>query len=310
MLQPGRPFQPINRIAILLLTAVLTGYGVWAAIELLRAQDVMPFNLFQAIVSPIVGLGFGWAALRVRHVSDSHVAAELSELGRLPETSASALHYRFSFRGQRQAICVDPETNRVHFYNCLVPRQLFATPLAIHGCSITDIKAVFVTRYRREALTIATGAGRAFIPRLGAEYVGIRDLILKQVPSNEVRYEVDNPLIGLVVLFGMVAGAVTGLAALPRRAGDGLLLLMAVGGSLLGAAASFAITKRAAAKGIGIVTPIAFLVLGAVIGISIMNLLGRDAPPAGPTIGGCTFAGFLIGGVLQVRRQRRNRHEG
>lgn len=308
MSQYGRTLPLFNRIVIGVMSTLLIALGIAAVVEMVRAGQVLPFKLFLAVVSPTCGAAFLWAAIRWRELSDDEMSDELNDGSIIPEQSQSAVRYSFLFQGRAQSIGIDIQNDRVWFQNCLTPRRFLASPLPMYSCSIADLKAAYVFRYRGETLTVATDAGKATIPSGSDDYAELRDIILERVPNNDTKFETDNPLIGLVLLFGMLLGGGLGIALLPRNAGEGMLLLAMVGGSVAGAGASFALSHLAASKGIAVVKPIAFLVIGAVVGLIVINMLGRNAPPALPTIGICSGIGLAVGAFLQFRQQRRSRH--
>jgi hypothetical protein len=232
-----------SRIVVLAISLVIAVVLVVIAVQEFR-QNYGPdiVSGFLWFVAFTWGCGGIWFSLFCKNGSAKELAEELSfpSIDK-PDIPDDALVFRFPNARKSAAIHVDVAGRMIHFHNCHTPRKFVLSGPVWFSCPVDDIHGCHVFKYRGDAMSgyIATAAGKTpLIPGTEPAFQELRDTIQEVVPFPRPGRSADHPMVGMVYLFGALAGLFGGALLTPNNANDSTLRLFVLCGTILGAAGS------------------------------------------------------------------------
>ena len=304
-------FPLFNRIVVFVMSlAAVIVIPIGVVHEIRQDSQVDAVQAFLFLVFFAFGCCCVWLSLFWKNRTPEQLAEEQSfPSAEQPDIPADALVYRFSNGMKSAAIHVDTAGRLIHFHNCHIPRRILASAAEWFSCSVDDVQAAHVFRYRGESLTVVTSSGKAWIPATAAGYTELRDTIKELVPFARPGFSTDHQMMGMVYVCGALVGLFAGVLLTPRNSADSTLGLFVLAGAFLGVAGSYGLVWAADRYlKAGLAQPIGFGVFGAMIGLgvsqSLTPLIGWNVfPMAAITVSG-TVAGAWFGVRKQSREQR------
>ena len=225
---------PLFNRAVVFIICVLMLVGIpYGFISSMARGDLNIVTALLMVVFGSMACWYLWVTLAWRERPP--IALEEQDAVNLPPVSDRAVQYRYFTGLKSGAVLVDPESETIYFVNCYVPRRFLAVAQREYRCPVSNIRAIhrFFDK-GLEWLIIATDAGKANIPNLGADFEALWHVLKNFVPENSPGFATDDPRMGLVWVIGAVGGIFGGWWLTPIRARDSTLALFVVCGAILG----------------------------------------------------------------------------
>ncbi len=247
-----------------------------------------------------------WFAICWKNRSTKELEEESELVSDKPSMSVDADVYRFSNGLKSAAVYLDHDAEVIHFHNCHVPRRFLAVTDEWFSCPFTDLRGAHIFRYRGESITVVTATGKALILPSGRDFNAICSVMKELVPRTQPGFSTDHPVIGMVYIFGTLAGLFLGVMLTPENASDAALGLFVLVGATAGFIASHAfVWANDRLFKTSVVQPIGFATLGGGVGLALASGLGPFLGWSTPTLVVFVVLGLAVGAYLGLRQRAR-----